>query len=579
MEQESKFKVDTPNKTDEEDKLESKQFDSAVQEILDICQSYNERCDNLQSAARKSSFSLKSCNNKGGKRPENDKNTPHITNASNDKVIRDVATPTPPNLYTNLHSCEKIITRDCDINNKSVEHMQAEQSTLQNELDSIMRNQDSIDNNEDDTELAEFQRLENEVRIAELNKKLDTIQEAIRIKLYNQLFSQNSSDSSSNEALSSSSDGGFELNNKHSSASESEASINQSNQSSGIESPHSASFVYSKQKAIGSPKSNYDSLEPVDEEEAQSISNPYGDKSKSAFSEKRADSITPSTYDLTPTTSKESINSSSKQQTADSDDVIKQNGQSLESVTAQCYLDKVYNHQRISSAVGDLARIDEGEEELPELNQQKTSISYRDDVNNRSDDHERTDSLDFDIASPGKLICNMTDAKSSSATETNSKQNRPLTLYLPKPNEELDLIDHVQIMGHDINIISGDIQLSSTRAYGFLWKSCVRSPKKWRKRYFLFDRRSKIIAYYKNERNLVKNECNPSNIIKFDNIIDVYVDHKLSGARAKNPSRNRDYIFVLATKQRNYILASAKAETMRVWIDIMFTAAQSYDYF
>jgi hypothetical protein len=38
-------------------------------------------------------------------------------------------------------------------------------------------------------------------------------------------------------------------------------------------------------------------------------------------------------------------------------------------------------------------------------------------------------------------------------------------------------------------------------------------------------------------------------------------------------------VFVLATIKRKFLLASSRAETMRAWIDILFTAAKANDYF
>lgn len=171
----------------------------------------------------------------------------------------------------------------------------------------------------------------------------------------------------------------------------------------------------------------------------------------------------------------------------------------------------------------------------------------------------------------------------SGSSASSSKRNttsRPLTLYLPRPDEEIDLVEHIQALGHDLNIISNDLRLNSTSAHGFLWKSCSNNNKKWLKRYFYFDRNLKVLSYYENENQLVKKHSKPKISIRFEEISDVYVDHKLSGIGERDrSSKRKNYVFVLATIGRKYLLASSRVETMRAWIDILFTAAKANDYF
>lgn len=169
---------------------------------------------------------------------------------------------------------------------------------------------------------------------------------------------------------------------------------------------------------------------------------------------------------------------------------------------------------------------------------------------------------------------------SSTSSGDRKKTSRPLTLYLPRPDEEIDLVEHIQALGHDLDIISNDLKLNSTSALGYLWKSCSNNNKKWLKRYFYFDRNLKVLSYYENENQLVKKHLRPKNSISFEEISDVYVDHKLSGIGEKDrSSKRKNYVFVLATIGRKYLLASSRVETMRAWIDILFTAAKANDYF
>jgi hypothetical protein len=160
---------------------------------------------------------------------------------------------------------------------------------------------------------------------------------------------------------------------------------------------------------------------------------------------------------------------------------------------------------------------------------------------------------------------------------SSKRGNRPLTIYLPRPDEDLDLVETIQSLGHDLNILSSDLKITPISAQGYLYKSCSNNSKKWLKRYFHFNRESKILSYFENEEQLVKKINSPKCTIPFEEISDVYVDHRLS-EKQKSATR-KSYVFVLATIKRKYLLASSKAETMRAWIDILFTAAKANDYF
>lgn len=179
-----------------------------------------------------------------------------------------------------------------------------------------------------------------------------------------------------------------------------------------------------------------------------------------------------------------------------------------------------------------------------------------------------------------------------SLASKNNITNRPLTLYLPKPDEEINLMDHIQRIGHDLELISNDIKLNHSSAKGYLWKCCSNNNKKWLKRYFYFDRKSKVFAYYDNEFELVKKNksntdyCLPEKrCIPFEDINDVYVEHRLSlGSSGKGGDKKRStnkastggrYVFVLSTVGRRFMLATRNPESLRAWVDILFTAAKT----
>lgn len=195
----------------------------------------------------------------------------------------------------------------------------------------------------------------------------------------------------------------------------------------------------------------------------------------------------------------------------------------------------------------------------------------------------------------------------------NNKSNRPLTLYMPNLDENINLLDQIQLFGHDLDLLKDDLRLTFSSAAGYLYKNCYSNEKKWLKRYFYFNRESKYLLYFKNEDQLVKlstkwpqnrqsiikekkslinDSCSPGKInqmkryIPFEDIRDVYVDHRLSSVvdhtdnstdwskGSKHKGTKTNYVFVLSTKKRKFTLAAPKAELMRAWIDILFSAAR-----
>lgn len=176
------------------------------------------------------------------------------------------------------------------------------------------------------------------------------------------------------------------------------------------------------------------------------------------------------------------------------------------------------------------------------------------------------------------LLACSSGATISKYSNNDDKQNRPLTLYLPKPDEKIDLAEHIQALGHDLNLVSSDLTLTATRAAGYLRKNSSNG-RRWLKRYFCLDRESKYLYYCNSETDLVKKKIyNPKKSITFSEIIDVYVDHKSSVRNVEKTSKIKNYVFVLVTKGRNYRLATGKAETMRAWIDVLFTATKADSY-
>lgn len=89
-------------------------------------------------------------------------------------------------------------------------------------------------------------------------------------------------------------------------------------------------------------------------------------------------------------------------------------------------------------------------------------------------------------------------AISNLSTVGGSGSQRPLTLYMPVPNQKINLITHLHALGHDLtsSIVTNHLLLTPCTCSGYLYKHCSSGVGKWRKRYFHFDRVRKVFVYY-----------------------------------------------------------------------------------
>jgi len=78
-------------------------------------------------------------------------------------------------------------------------------------------------------------------------------------------------------------------------------------------------------------------------------------------------------------------------------------------------------------------------------------------------------------------------------------QSRPLTRYLPVRGEPLDLLSFVLQAGHFVVRCAADITVAADSAAGFLVKMGGRI-RTWRRRWFVFDRNDRQLAYYVDRR-------------------------------------------------------------------------------
>lgn len=163
------------------------------------------------------------------------------------------------------------------------------------------------------------------------------------------------------------------------------------------------------------------------------------------------------------------------------------------------------------------------------------------------------------------------------------KINRPLTIFIPSTKQDLDLINHLTALGHDLeNLKQRQIQLTPSLCTGYLWKESY-STGIWIKRYFVFDRNLKLFMYFKSFKNYCKQK-EPNDVIGFEEIKNVYADHvrnvektsKYMNFSGKIKSRS---VFIVKTAKRDLVLSALYPEVMRFWIDIIFTGVEAYDDF
>jgi pleckstrin homology-like domain family B len=143
-------------------------------------------------------------------------------------------------------------------------------------------------------------------------------------------------------------------------------------------------------------------------------------------------------------------------------------------------------------------------------------------------------------------------------------QARPLTRYLPVRDNNFNLKQHVENSGHHL-VNQPLIIIDDHSCRGYLLKMGQKF-KMWNKRWFVFDRHKRTLAYYQD-----KHETKIRGSIYFQSINEVYVDHMRT---IKSPQDKST--FVMKTFDRNFYLVAPSSELMRIWVDVIFTGAEGY---
>ncbi|XP_059394533.1 pleckstrin homology-like domain family B member 2 isoform X5 [Carassius carassius] len=158
--------------------------------------------------------------------------------------------------------------------------------------------------------------------------------------------------------------------------------------------------------------------------------------------------------------------------------------------------------------------------------------------------------------------------------ETNRRQklvereSRPLTRYLPVRKDDFDLRGHIEAAGHHPETCF-HLAITEKTCRGFLVKMGGKI-KTWKKRWFVFDRNRRTLAYYSD-----KHETKMKGVIYFQAIEEVYYDHLKNAHKSPNPSLT----FSVKTHDRVYYMVAPSPEAMRIWMDVIVTGSEGCTHF
>ncbi|XP_062968703.1 pleckstrin homology-like domain family B member 3 isoform X1 [Cynocephalus volans] len=143
------------------------------------------------------------------------------------------------------------------------------------------------------------------------------------------------------------------------------------------------------------------------------------------------------------------------------------------------------------------------------------------------------------------------------------KARAPPTPPLRPPGPRvLDLQQHLERWGHNLENCP-HVRLTGSCCRGPLVKMGGRI-KTWRKRWFCFDRQARRLSYYAD-----KEETKLKGVIYFQAIEEVYYDHLRCAFKSPSPRLT----FCVKTYERLFYMVAPSPEAMRIWMDVIVTAA------
>ncbi|XP_073771173.1 pleckstrin homology-like domain family B member 2 isoform X11 [Danio rerio] len=232
--------------------------------------------------------------------------------------------------------------------------------------------------------------------------------------------------------------------------------------------------------------------------------------------------------------------------------------ESLETSISACSPDNIS-----SASTANMAKIEEMERMLREAQAEKHRL-----LEHRERDMElRRQALEDERRRREELERRLQE-ETSRRQKLVERESRPLTRYLPVRKDEFDLRGHIEAAGHHPETCF-HLAITEKTCRGFLVKMGGKI-KTWKKRWFVFDRNRRTLAYYAD-----KHETKMKGVIYFQAIEEVYYDHLKNAHKSPNPSLT----FSVKTHDRVYYMVAPSPEAMRIWMDVIVTGAEGYTHF
>ncbi|XP_053308246.1 pleckstrin homology-like domain family B member 3 [Spea bombifrons] len=216
---------------------------------------------------------------------------------------------------------------------------------------------------------------------------------------------------------------------------------------------------------------------------------------------------------------------------------------------------------RLSGTYGPLPKIAEIERQLREAMAEKERL-LKAREEKRAAKEMKTRRLEMDQSQAKEQLPITSPATAQPATAEAAKEPVKV-LSVPCSQTSVDLRAYLEASGHSVETCP-QVRVSASCCRGYLVKMGGRI-KTWKKRWFVFDRQKRRLAYYSD-----KEEQKLKGVIYFQAIEEVYYDHLRSAFKSPHPKLT----FCLKTFERLFCMVAPTPEAMRIWMDVMVTAAE-----
>nr|XP_033819361.1 pleckstrin homology-like domain family B member 3 isoform X2 [Geotrypetes seraphini] len=144
-----------------------------------------------------------------------------------------------------------------------------------------------------------------------------------------------------------------------------------------------------------------------------------------------------------------------------------------------------------------------------------------------------------------------------------ASQPDSLTVQVKNSRPAFNLRSHMESLGHSVETCP-QVTVTASLCKGYLVKMGGRI-KTWKKRWFVFDCQKRRLAYF-----VDKEELKLKGVIYFQAIEEVYYDHLRNASMSPHPKLT----FCVKTYERLFCMVAPTPEAMRLWIDVIVTAAE-----